>query len=211
MTKFYVVRHGQSQGNEKRLFLGHTNLGLTELGRKQAKRTAEFLKDKGIDIIYSSDLLRAYDTAKALGDILGIEPIQTEELREVYAGLWEGKAMTELREKFPQYHIWLNDIGNAECDEGESMAELAVRAEKAFLRLAEENPGKTVMVATHAALIRSMCCVWKGIDIHDAQTIPWVSNGSVSSVSYNEGKWEIEYLGYDEHISDILSKIPVSN
>lgn len=211
MTKFYVVRHGQSQGNEKRLFLGHTNLGLTELGHKQAKRTAEFLKDKNIDIIYSSDLMRAYDTAKALGDMLGMEPIATEGLREVYAGLWEGRTMAELKEKFPQYHCWLNDIGNAKCDEGESMAELAVRAENEFLRLAKLCEGKTVMVATHAALIRSMCCVWKGIDIHDAQTIPWVSNASVSCVSYDNGKWNIEYIGYDNHISDILSKVPVSN
>lgn len=211
MTKFYVVRHGQSQGNEKRVFLGHTDLGLTELGLKQAQRTAEFLKDKNIDVIYSSDLIRAYDTAKALGDIIGVEPIKTKGLREVYAGLWEGKPMTELRERFPQYLIWLTDIGKAKCDEGESMEELWYRAEEEFVRLAQLNPGKNVMIASHAALIRAMCCVWKGIDIHEAQTIPWVTNGSVSCVSYDGGKWDVEYIGYDEHISDILSKIPVSN
>ena len=83
MTKFYIVRHGQSEGNALGKFLGHTDLGLTELGHKQGKKTAEYLSDKGIDAIYSSDLVRAYDTAKYLSDLIGVEPVKTRELREI--------------------------------------------------------------------------------------------------------------------------------
>ena len=62
-TTLILVRHGQSIGNATRVYLGHTNLGLTERGKMQAQLTAERLRDEKIDAIYSSDLKRAHDTA----------------------------------------------------------------------------------------------------------------------------------------------------
>lgn len=211
MTKFYIVRHGQSEGNAKRSFLGHTDLGLTELGHMQGQRTAEYLADKGIDVIYTSDLVRARDTARPLGEIIGIEPIPSKGLREIFAGEWEGRPMVELLERYPQYQVWLTDIGRSCCDGGESMVDLYHRAQKEMVRIAEENPGRTVMVATHAAFIRAMCCVFNNIDIRDAQTIPWVSNSSVTCVNYSDGRWEPEYIGYSDHLGELVSTIPVCN
>ena len=55
-TKIYFIRHGESQANAQNVFIGHTDLDLTEKGHKQAQKTAEFLKDVSVDKIYSSDL-----------------------------------------------------------------------------------------------------------------------------------------------------------
>ena len=208
MTKFYIVRHGQSEGNALRKFLGHTDLGLTELGHKQGKKTAEYLKDKGIDAIYSSDLVRAYDTAKYLGDMLGIEPVKSQNLREIFAGEWEGRALTEIIDLYENYQIWLNDFGKVRCDGGESTLELQQRIEKELIRIAEENDGKTVMIATHAGAIRVMSCIWLGIDISEAKNVAWVSNSSVTDVTYNNGKWILGTIGYDEHLTGLISKVP---
>ena len=208
MTKFYIVRHGQSEGNALRKFLGHTDLGLTELGHKQGKKTAEYLKDKGIDAIYSSDLVRAYDTAKYLGDMLGIEPVKSQNLREIFAGEWEGRALTEIIDLYENYQIWLNDFGKVRCDGGESTLELQQRIEKELIRIAEENDGKTVMIATHAGAIRVMSCVWLGIDISEAKNVAWVSNSSVTDVTYDNGKWILGTIGYDEHLTGLISKVP---
>ena len=67
-TELYLIRHGQSLGNFERRFLGHTDLDLTPLGYKQAQCAAAFFKDIKIDAVYSSDLLRAFNTAKAVAD-----------------------------------------------------------------------------------------------------------------------------------------------
>ncbi len=208
MTKFYIVRHGQSEGNATRRFLGHTDLGLTELGHKQGRKTAEYLKDKGIDAIYSSDLVRAYDTAKYLGDLIGIEPIKTKGLREIFAGEWEGRELTDILANYENYQVWLGDFGNVRCDGGESTFELQQRIEKELKRIAGENESKTVMIATHAAAIRVMCCIWLGIEVSEAKNLTWVTNASVTDVTYDNGKWILGTIGYDEHLTGLISKVP---
>ena len=84
------VRHGQSLGNKERAFLGHTDLDLSVLGYEQAELTAEFLKDRKIDKIYSSDLMRAYHTSLPLANILKLEPEKQEELREIFGDYMDG-------------------------------------------------------------------------------------------------------------------------
>ncbi len=69
-TRIYMVRHGQSQANERDVFLGHTDLDLTKKGREQALATAKYLSSLPIDHLYSSDLKRAYHTAQATAELL---------------------------------------------------------------------------------------------------------------------------------------------
>ena len=64
VTKIYLIRHGESIGNLHRICLGHTDLDLTDLGLKQAKKTADALSDVNFAAIYSSDLIRAVHTAE---------------------------------------------------------------------------------------------------------------------------------------------------
>ena len=64
MVKLYLFRHGQSKANLNNVFLGQHNMDLTENGICQAKLTAKYLKDIPVDVIYSSDLTRAHETAK---------------------------------------------------------------------------------------------------------------------------------------------------
>ena len=71
-TKIYLVRHGQSEGNLHDQFIGHTDIALTELGRRQAEMAAVYLESIHLDAIYSSDLQRAYDTACATAKRKGL-------------------------------------------------------------------------------------------------------------------------------------------
>ena len=87
-TVFYLVRHGQSIGNANREFLGHTNKDLSPFGYLQADRTADFLSDVKIDAIYSSDLIRAYNTALPHAKLRNMEVVPSQNLRELYAGAW---------------------------------------------------------------------------------------------------------------------------
>jgi len=142
MTTLLLIRHGQSLANLTRYFAGHTDPALTELGLKQAACTAEFLVAAyPITAVYSSDLLRAFQTGSAVAERLAQPVHKDTSLREIFAGQWEGKSFDEIREQFEEdYHCWMTDIGHCRPTDGESTAELLVRAENALRRIAEEIP-----------------------------------------------------------------------
>jgi len=203
MTKIILIRHGESLGNVKRIFLGHTDWDLTEKGYEQARRMAEYIDNYDIDVIYASDLKRAYNTVNEVAKRRNMDIIKTEGFREMFAGDWEGRGFDELDEKFPEdRRLWAEDIGNARCTGGESVRELQERVLKEFYRIAEENKGKTILVGTHATPIRVIKCHILGESIENAQNISWALNASTTVIDVEENKIVLD--GYAEYLGDIL-------
>lgn len=208
--RILFVRHGQSMGNFSKSFLGHTDLDLSPLGYEQSLCTAKYLNDFKIDKIYSSDLLRAHNTAKAYSDISGIEIIEDKGLREIFAGDWEGKSFDDLEKEYPQSYslIWRCNIGLAHPDGGESVAELCSRVHKKIQQIAEENEGKTIAVFTHATVLRSFFNKINGFEIEDMKDWPWPSNASVSEAKYDNGKFTPVRYGFDDFMNELKSSLP---
>ena len=211
MTKFIVVRHGQSEGNAKGEFHGQYNSDLTELGHRQAECTAEYVDRYTIDAIYSSDIRRAYSTAKHTADRRGMLVITDTGLREIFAGDWEQMKFSDIEEKYPEERrIWYEDVAHCKIPGGESVAEMAERVNAAFERIAAENDGKTVFVATHFTPIRAMCCRWHGWPLDGMQKIKGVVNASVTIVEYDGDKRKIVCVGEAEHLvkAGLLTGLP---
>lgn len=204
------VRHGQSEGNLLRVFLGHTDRNLTQLGEIQAKKTAEFLKDRKIDRIYSSDLKRAFNTAKPLADLKGIDIIKTEELREIFAGYWENISINDIKEKYVQsYNTWMSNIGRARLDGGESVIELQERIKNEVMRIVSENDNKTIVIFTHATPIRTFFSYINGKNVDEIKNLTWPTNASVSeAVFLDNGDIKELYYARDDFLSDIISHLP---
>jgi broad specificity phosphatase PhoE len=210
-TTLYLMRHGESEGNLRRAFLGHTDLPLTERGRAQARKTAAFLSEKKPDVIYASDLLRAYNTGKAVADVLSLPVYADARLREISAGKWEGETFDKLPKKYPaDFSLWLTDIGNSRPTEGESVRQLGQRILSAVTDIAEKNDGKTLVIATHATPIRVLQCMLGGHSFDEMQNIPWVSNCSVTEICYDDGNWKLIKIGYDEHLAGMRSSLPAN-
>lgn len=210
MTTLIVVRHGQSQSNLEKRFTGQGNTELTELGRMQAERTAEFLKDYPISVIYASDLNRAMDTARPTAAMHGLEIIPTPMLREVSAGQWEGKTYDQLMEEFEEsYSKWLNDLGRAHPEGGESAVEVAERVYKEVDRILEAHCGQCIALFTHATPTRLLGCRWFGYAPEDAAKMTGCGNASVSVVEYDdEGNFRVVHYGYDEHQGELATRLP---
>ena len=115
MTRILLVRHGESGANKDKFFAGHLDIDLSELGYKQAKCTADYIaKTYKVDMVYSSDLLRAYHTAETIAKMTGNSLKKKESLREINAGEWQGLVFDELQKKYADsYGVWLTDIGRA--------------------------------------------------------------------------------------------------
>ena len=204
MTTLYFIRHGQSEGNLYRRFLGHTDLDLSPLGYKQAELTASFFDNIKVDAIYSSDLCRAFNTVKPIADMRGTCVIPRTRLREIASGKWENVEFDRLKAEFEaDYTVWLTDIGNAVCTQGESVAHLQERVIAEVEAIAAAHEGQTVVIGTHATPIRALTCHLRGLPIVEMKNIPWVANASVTKVTYDKGVGTIEQYEMVDHLGDI--------
>ena len=204
MTKLYFLRHGQSIGNLERRFLGHTDLPLSDLGRHQAERVAEALAGYHFDAIYSSDLLRACETAAPIAARLGLPVIPAPGLREIYAGLWEGLTFPEISAAHPDsYRTFRTDIGIARPDGGESTQEVADRVFTAVTELARANPDKTLLLTSHATAICMFACRVLGLSPSECRRLRLPSNASLSSFDYAQGEFRLCQYSEDAYLGEL--------
>jgi len=193
--------------NTLSVFAGHTDSPLSPLGQQQAICTARYISENHkVDAVYSSDLCRAAAVGQAVADALGLPLVTDPDLREIHAGQWEGIPFTELYGRFDSYQVWLNNIGRACCDGGESVEQLQTRFVGALGRIAKAHPDQTVVIATHATPIRVLRCWCEGRSLDDMKNIPWVSNASVTEAVFDSGVFHIVTAGYDGHLGDITSR-----
>lgn len=204
MTTLIVVRHGQSIGNLEQRFIGHGDAPLTELGQRQAELTAEFLSRYPIQRIYASDLPRAMQTAGPTARRTGLRIQPDRNLREIYAGAWEGMLYADLdRDYTESFRTWKTDVGHGHPEGGETVTELAARVYGEVDRLLAEERGNCIALFTHATPVRVLACRWFDYAVEDAARVPWCSNASVSVVHYaDNGSFEVEAYGADEHLGE---------
>lgn len=209
-TILIFIRHGESEGNKNSRFNGNLDLLLTDRGREQAQKTAEYLDKYKIDKVYASDLKRALETAEIIAKRQNLDVIKDKNLREIFGGDFEGQIYEDLRTKFPaEFGMWLNDLGNCRCPNGESIRELLHRFNKRIKEIAQENSDNTILIGTHAMPIRVMSTVWSKKDITEIRDFDFVRNASVTVVDYSDIENPI-VLEYDvaEHLGELATELP---
>ena len=153
-TRLLLARHGETDWNRIGRWQGHADPPLNETGRRQAAELAEQLAGDGIAAVYSSDLVRASETARAVGARLGLPVVEEPALREIDVGSWSGLTRAEVEQRFPEgFARWLaGEIGH----DGETREQLTERALTAALEIASRHPGGNVLVVTHGGVIRAL-------------------------------------------------------
>ena len=212
MTRIILVRHGKSVANDENLFAGHLDVDLHETGAAQARLTAEYIAENfKVDGVVASDLKRAFFTGKIIADRLGAEITPDKGFREVDAGEWDGMNFDDLPRLFPEdFAMWRSDIGNSRCTGGETVKELYDRILDSLGRVALENEGKTLVVASHATPIRCIATALIYGDVHEMNKVAWPTNASVTVVTLEGGKWTLEKYSEDEHLASQRSALPDS-
>lgn len=210
-TAIYIIRHGESEGNKLATFLGHTDLDLTQHGKMQADVTAEYLYKQNLSpaAIYSSDLKRAYSTAESTAKLLGMPIIKDKALREIHAGNWENVKFDVIADKFQNsYKCWLENIGHARCDGGESVAELKERVVSAIARIAENHKDEVIFIFTHATPIRVFAAHCMNKPLSQIKNIPWATNASVTKAIYENGIFTLVEYSRDDFMGTLITKFP---
>ncbi len=152
-----LLRHGQTPLSTERRFAGTGDIPLTPLGIEQAKAAAGWLAARGgIDLIVTSPLRRARQTAAEVAAATGA-PVQVEDgIRETDFGKWEGLSFAEARDQWPgEMTAWLADPG-APPPGGESFADTGRRVNAALDALVAANPGRTLLIVSHVTPVKTL-------------------------------------------------------
>ena len=205
-TTVYIIRHGESIGNKYKILLGRTDLDLSALGYLQAEATKEELKDVKFDKIYSSPLIRAFNTAVPHAKMRDLTVNAVDDLMEIDLGEWENKSAAEIRSKeLQRYDVdWAQNFGTFAFREGESTVECGERFYRAMHKIVEDNIGKTILVAAHGAVIRSFWAKISNIAPEDiGATLPYPTNASYSVLEYENGIFTPLEFSKDKHLAGV--------
>lgn len=208
-TTLLLVRHGQSLGNLREEFLGHTDLGLSPLGERQAETLVPRLADVAIDVVYASDLCRATDTVLPVARAHGLPVHPDARLREIYAGVWERMRFDDIAAIYPEERkLWKENIGLACPTGGERVADLLLRVRTALDELAARHPGKTLLIGTHATPIRAITAQLRGYPPERMVEVPWAPNASITTVVYEDGVPHLDGEADASHLEGMLTLVP---
>ena len=192
--KLYVIRHGQSEGNVRGIFSGWCDHKLTESGREDARKAGRIISKVKFDKVYSSDLNRAYETAKLALPDFECEP--TPLIKEINVGSIQGMTYAEAREKYG--HLYKKPNGNDYGEiGGESFDALYERLQK-FLDMVSSSPYENVAAFCHGGTMRAIYRLVMGKDSNSNNLD--CPNCCISVFEHKNDRWILKTWNYTEEI-----------
>lgn len=152
-----MIRHGKTEGNLTRCYIGYTDQPLCKEGRKELKKAFETSPDKERDIqvktVYVTPLVRTKQTAKIL--FPKAKQVIVPPLQEMNFGAFEGKNYLDLTEN-QAYQTWLNSNCEGPCPAGESKAMFTERCKNGFLELVTKSQEEEIIMVVHGGTIMAV-------------------------------------------------------
>ena len=156
MATLYIVRHGETEWNAAGRIQGHTDVALSEKGRRQAQAVGRRLASVAFHAAYASDLCRASETARIIVGERDVPLATTPQLREYHKGIFEGLTNPEIERRYPEQFAAsvVNDLDFAPTG-GESIRQTTARLAAFVAHLQEHHPEGNVLVVGHGGSLRS--------------------------------------------------------
>lgn len=204
-TTLILLRHGETEWNLSGRWQGQAaDTPLTDLGREQARIVAGRLRAYPIRAIYSSDLLRAFETAQIVGQRLGLAPVAEPALRESDIGAWTGLTWMEITQRFPDQVAAMYAGQEVRRGGGESYGELQARLAAAAEAIAAHHPGQTVLLVSHGAALRSLVAHALDASLAQMHRIAIGGNTALSVLQMRPGHLRLVSYNDTAHLDDGL-------
>ena len=198
-TEIILIRHGETEWNSQQRMQGHSNSDLSSVGQAQIQALGQWMKNVPFDIIYSSDSLRAKQTAEAITQFSGHELKIDLRLREKNLGVFEGLTSEEARERHPEVFRLFKTAGSKYViDEGESTQQLQDRALEIVDEIRIKHPEERVLLVTHGGFIRVVMKHSLGLSL-ETPTRFLIRNTGVFRLVW-EDKWIVSQMGGVSHL-----------
>lgn len=213
VTKIYLVRHAEAEGNAAEFFQGNIDTPLTDKGIQQLDCLAERFRSIPLDALYFSPYQRTRLSAEAVNHFHGLSMIPEYDLREINGGEWEGRTWAELPLEFPEaYRQWTTHMAAFAAPYGDTMRDVWERMTDVMTRIERENRGKTVAVVSHGCALRNFLCYVEFRDAERLGDVGWADNTAVSLVEYDtESGWRLVFKNDASHLPPELSTLRSSH
>lgn len=192
MREFWLLRHGQTDWNLQGRWQGQASFapGLNETGFAQARRAAELLAGVPLAAVYSSDLLRARQTAEAIAEKQGLTVLVDQRLREMNLGEWEGLFSDEVQARYAkELEERSRNPLHARPPQGETLAEVARRVRAAVYDMARSPVPGPILIVSHGLTLGVLICMFSRFPIEQAYArIP--ENAKPHRIEWNDAQWE---------------------
>lgn len=196
------MRHAEAEGNKTRVFQGWTDGSITDVGHVQAGFMAEKIKSFKIDVLFSSSLKRAIQTAEYISKVKSLPVLTREGLKEIYGGEWEGVPWEELPKRWPcEYYTWENEPLEHKMPMGESMSDFQKRIVDEIKNIANENIGKNICLVFHGTAIRVFMSYVNSNGLLGYNNITWYDNTSITTLEYENDIFTTLSEGDCSHLS----------
>ncbi len=203
-TKVCIIRHGETDWNKEGRLQGHTDIPLNDTGRKQALAMASNAVHFNFDALYSSDLMRAIETAKALAQYEHLELKMLTKLRERHFGFLQGLCKSELPETHPEaFALYDSRDVHHKFETGESLLEFNKRVIDVFNDLVKHHSNQQIAVVCHAGLLDSMRRLATGQPLHTERNFH-IPNSALNWFHFDGNKWHLDQWDDHHHVKDVI-------
>lgn len=194
MTRLYLVRHGETDLNEKGCYYGWTDCKLTQKGIHQAMLLHHAFEDINISAAISSDLIRAIDTAEIICSEKNIEIRRDERLREMNFGAWEGMHYKDIMSLYKEcFESWAEDWQNTAPLQGESFAGMRERVIECINQIVEEQRDKDILIVAHQGALRIIITYLLDISSDKIWSF-FFEHGAYSVLTLQDNNWVIQNI-----------------
>ena len=203
-THLIAIRHGETEWNSEGRFQGHLNSVLNREGLAQAQALGVRLAAERFDLLFSSDLGRALQTASAIAMRSGHEIVVEPRLRERRMGIFQGLTPAEVKARYPgEYARFKSRDPDYVIPEGESMRQLFERSVACFTELARRHAGLTLAAVTHGGVLAMLYRHASAMPLDAPRDFP-LHNTSVNRLRHRSGAWELQSWGDIAHLEHAL-------
>lgn len=188
-----LMRHGETAWNREGRVMGQSPVELNERGRAQVESAVPFARSIGPEIIITSPLLRARQSAEIIAQGLGgIGIVEEAGLEEVQYGRWQGMVYEDLIVD-ADYERYRDCPLTTPTPGGETIGQVQERGVKAILRAIETNPGRRLLFVSHGDIIRTVLCHFMGLELRHFRRIR-VDNATFSALQVAGDFTEVKFL-----------------
>jgi 2,3-bisphosphoglycerate-dependent phosphoglycerate mutase len=207
ITRLCIVRHGETAWNAEHRVQGQLDVPLNAIGHAQAMAASKVLSQEKFDVIYSSDLSRARQTAAPTAAQLSLEVLLDKDLRERHYGIFERLTYAEVKVRFPE------DYARFEAREpdyafrtGESLKDFYARSVVVMSKIAKAHEGKSILVFTHGGILDKFYRFVTGMSI-SAERNFGIPNAGLNRVEVTAAGWQIRAWADVAHLERALDDL----
>ncbi|UCB46161.1 MAG: histidine phosphatase family protein [Spirochaetota bacterium] len=207
-----LIRHGETDWNQEKIYRGRIDVTLNTNGVKQAGIIGSRLSELDIDAFYSSPLVRAYETAKIIASYHDKNVNVLDELTDIHFGDWQGLAKKDVVTKYPDiYETWENSPDRANIPGAETLEDVRKRLIDGFNKLLSVYQNGTVVVVSHGLTNKVALCVILGLDNSHFWKVKQ-DNGAINIFKYTEHGTKLFLMNDTSHLrsmNDIIGDMMI--